>query len=361
MTDNLTDDPVFVVGIWRSGTSLLYALLNQHPNIALLYEGDVPEFWPMFVFARRRSDWLARWNLYNGGLTRHHIAPERIPEGISGVKAATEAVCKVYAEMKGAAVWGCKSPSYYCSLPRLARVFPNARFIVIWRDLRDTCDSILRAGQGSTWFRSKGIIRRALVGYRTLRRDSERLLARGIRLHQLNYEDLVQNPVLVMSGICDFLGVVLDPRMASLAGADRSAIYDGAHHSQVKTEKISAAKRTSSLPRTLDWKLRRYLCLWREQSGGAWPTYPLSADLNISRPGCLERLWDGLMFLGCRCIDRLRMLAFCFAPMLLLTGYRGLKSALVKVQGAGRESHNRFDSGLLTRSLGKGHRSSSRK
>ena len=25
--------PVFVVGMWRSGTSLLYALLNQHPQI----------------------------------------------------------------------------------------------------------------------------------------------------------------------------------------------------------------------------------------------------------------------------------------------------------------------------------------
>jgi hypothetical protein len=31
--------PLFVLGMWRSGTSLLYALLNQHPQIALMYEG----------------------------------------------------------------------------------------------------------------------------------------------------------------------------------------------------------------------------------------------------------------------------------------------------------------------------------
>jgi hypothetical protein len=37
-------NPVFVVGVFRSGTSLLYALLNQHPRVALMYECDVWNF-----------------------------------------------------------------------------------------------------------------------------------------------------------------------------------------------------------------------------------------------------------------------------------------------------------------------------
>jgi len=34
----MNKNPVFVVGVFRSGTSLLYSLLNQHPEIGLMYE-----------------------------------------------------------------------------------------------------------------------------------------------------------------------------------------------------------------------------------------------------------------------------------------------------------------------------------
>jgi hypothetical protein len=37
-------NPVFVVGVFRSGTSLLYDLLNQHPQAALMYECNVWDF-----------------------------------------------------------------------------------------------------------------------------------------------------------------------------------------------------------------------------------------------------------------------------------------------------------------------------
>ena len=40
--------PLFVVGMWRSGTSLLYALLNQHPQIGLMYESDMLTLAPLF-------------------------------------------------------------------------------------------------------------------------------------------------------------------------------------------------------------------------------------------------------------------------------------------------------------------------
>ena len=53
--------PLFVIGMWRSGTSLLYSLLNQHPQIALLYEGDLPLLRPLFsriMFCGFRSRWM---------------------------------------------------------------------------------------------------------------------------------------------------------------------------------------------------------------------------------------------------------------------------------------------------------------
>lgn len=322
---------MFVVGIWRSGTSLLYALLNQHPNIALFYEGDLPEFWPMFLLTRRKAAWLERWNLYNEAVTRHHIDTTKIPEELSDISVATEVVYKQYADLKGAGVWGCKSPSYYCSLPRLVRQFPDARFIVIWRDVHDTCGAILRAGEASSWFRKPGVIHRAILGYRRLRLDTQRLLARGVPVHQLHYEDLVQNPAEVMKGTCEFLGLDFDPKMLSLAGADRSAIYEADHHSKVKSGSISAIKRTVILPGRLDRKIRRYLALWRQQSGGTWPVYPLWSDVGIDKPSLFERVIDEALFCVFRCIDRLVVFAFCFAPVMFLRGYRGAKAAIMSV------------------------------
>src|SRR5579863_7407788 len=65
--------PLFVSGVWRSGTSLLYALLNQHPDIRLFYEGDLPVLWPMFHVGYSRKNWLERWEYWNAAVSRHGL------------------------------------------------------------------------------------------------------------------------------------------------------------------------------------------------------------------------------------------------------------------------------------------------
>src|SRR5579863_4345776 len=81
------DGPLFVVGMFRSGTSLLYALLNQHPQIALMYEGDLPHLQSLFWIPRDTADWLERWEFWNMALTRHKIDTSNIPDGIRDLKA----------------------------------------------------------------------------------------------------------------------------------------------------------------------------------------------------------------------------------------------------------------------------------
>src|SRR5215472_17845999 len=70
--------PVFVVGVWRSGTTLLYSLLNQHPDLRLFYESDLPVLWPMFHFSGGRHAWREKWEYWNAGLSRHDLDPERL-------------------------------------------------------------------------------------------------------------------------------------------------------------------------------------------------------------------------------------------------------------------------------------------
>lgn len=64
---------VVLVGIFRSGTSLLHTILNQHSQIALMFEANVWDF-PNFASSlRMKHDWLKRQEFYTGVLSRHNL------------------------------------------------------------------------------------------------------------------------------------------------------------------------------------------------------------------------------------------------------------------------------------------------
>ena len=320
------DDPLFVVGMFRSGTSLLYALLNQHPKVALMYEGDLAHLPSLFWFPTSTRRWLARWEFWNGALTRHKIDTRNIPEGISDLETAVRETYVQYAQQKkGATVWGCKSPTYSDEVSRLSRTFPNARFVIIWRDLRSICRSILKAAEKPSFFRRTGIMMRSLIGYRELKKQCDGLLMRGVAVHQIHYEDLVRDPAATMQGICEFLQIPFDPRMTSLEGADRSAIENAAHHSLVKTEEIMPSKKNlTDLPPALKSKIDRYLFMWRKQYDGSWPVYPCSLE-ETAAPSLGERLWDGLQYQCLQLWYHSTPVVFAFVPFPLWKAYRKLR------------------------------------
>jgi len=327
MSTDPNSGPLFVVGMWRSGTSLLYTLLNQHPQIALLYEGELPVMRPLFYSGRAKSDWLERWDFWNQGPSRHGIDGSKIPPGLD-IRSATEAVCKQYAERKGASIWGCKSPQYYDCLPQLAGEFPNAKFIVIWRDPTPICGSIVRAAAGSHYFARRGMILRALLGLEELKRGCDQLARQGTQLHQLHYEDLVRDPAPEMKAICSFLRIPFDSRMLSLEDADRSAIFVDEHHSLVNGKGIvNSARRPDSLTPSANRKIQRYIRLWKDRSRGKWPVYPSrQPDTGVGSPGLFEIWRDRISYFWLARYDSMVLLLYSFLSLGLLRGYRAIRS-----------------------------------
>jgi hypothetical protein len=327
MTNEHTPGPIFVVGIWRSGTSLLYTLLNQHPQIALTYESDLFLLRSLFRGGSSKPDWLERWEFWNNALSRHNIETGKLPARISSYPTAATEVWKRYAGAKSNdALYGDKSPNYFDAMQQLAEEFPDARFIVIWRDLADTCRSIVRASQGSAFFAKRGITHRALIGYRKMKRECDALVRRGVPLHQIQYEEMVQSPETVMQGICWFLDIPFDPRMASLAGADRSAIYEAPQHAGVKSEKIGVeGKPKAALSPELSAKIARYVAYWKKESTGSWPKYPQSAG-EAAPASFFERAGDEIYFRALRALDRFTAFVYCYAPIAVLRRYRGAKA-----------------------------------
>ncbi len=319
--------PLFVIGMWRSGTSLLYALLNKHPQIALLYEGDLFLLRPLFWISRSGSSRLARWDLRSSTLERHGIDAARIPLGVSGLRTAMERAYQEYARRKGALIWGEKAPLYYDSVTRLAQEFPDARFIIIWRDLEAICGSVIRQANQDSFFGQRGIVHRTLMGYKALKVQCDLLVSRGVPVHQIQYETLVKDPASVMADVCAFVGVPFVPSMVSLEGANRSAIPELASHAWVKGERIvSSLKRPEVVPKDLKNKIERYVSLWAEESGGSWPPSVNSQNQDHhAKPALLERVLDRFAYSYFRSLDSMKLVIWCFAPLRFLRARQAFK------------------------------------
>jgi hypothetical protein len=316
--------PLFVVGMWRSGTSLLYTLLNQHPQIALTYETDLLFLRPLFSRKGSSRDWLARWEFWSSALSRHHIPIDRMPASVPDLATGALAIWKAYA---GSAVMGEKSPNCFDCLQTLAREFPGARFIVIWRDIADICRSMVLASAGSSFFSKPGILYRAVVGSHKLKLECEALRRQEIPLHEIQYEEMIEDTAKVMAGICNFLELPFDPRMATLQGSDRSSIYPGPHHDQVKSETILGSRaRPEVLSSRWKRKVQRYTSYWQAQYGGTWPRYPKFREGASDYPSWAERFCDEMLYRGLRRVDRFTVWVYCNAPFWFLQSYRAVRN-----------------------------------
>jgi hypothetical protein len=338
--------PLFVVGMWRSGTSLLYRLINQHPEIALMYEGDLAVLRPLFTWPNRKKNWMEYWDFWSGALRRHSIDRATIPSYFPDLKTAIETVHRTYA---GSKIWGCKSPNYYDRMAVLHEMFPNARFIVIWRDPADVCRSVLRAGKISySWFNRRGMFHRGLFGCRVLKAESERLKRAGAQIHEVQYENLVSDPRKAMMEICEFLNLPYDERMTTLKGSDHSAIDPAGQHTKVKSDRIiKHSDEEEILTEEQKRKIASYVRLWQEQCDG-WPRVHEVLNHDSSKPSLGQQLVDWSIYRGWRFSDRFRKWIYCLAPLWLLNSYRVVarKPALLLRQKEASEQESKAPSAV---------------
>jgi hypothetical protein len=200
----VSDSPIFVVGCPRSGTSLLRDLLRSHPNISIPPESH---FIPLFYAAwgdprsERRARALGRRILSLRTIRRWELELE--PSDFAGCRSFAEILDTLYGEfarVDGKPRWGDKTPQHIGSLPLLHGLFPEARFVHIYRDGRDTARS-----WAATSF-TPGNVYRAAERWRHLVRQGRRDgAALGDHYHEVRYETLLEAPEETMRGVCEFL------------------------------------------------------------------------------------------------------------------------------------------------------------
>ena len=322
----LSRDPVFVVGVFRSGTSLLCSILNQNPQIALMFECDVWNFPRPLLPARFKQNWAERIEFYNQALSRHSIMSAGNVSTLKNIRDPLD-LYRTFGARKGAAVTGEKSPFYCDRLVQLHERYPQAAFIYVWRDPQEVYRSVLKAGETSRFFGKPGMLSRMIYHQEQAVRQLALIEKKGARILRLSYAEIVEQTEKTSRAACAFLAVPYDAQMLQLNQADLSAIYREPHHAYLRRGIIERQKYDRQLvaPATVK-KLERYRRRWeRLQSGWLKP----AGSPAGSEPDAIEFAYHNFAGRAFTLYDSFVRAGFEFLPLVWLRVYRLMKNWVV--------------------------------
>lgn len=213
--------PVFIVGLFRSGSTVLERLLGGHPQVGV--GGETLAFTTVLRLA---ADDGGR-DLMDLGLLQRALALEHEALGAAFMAASSW-------HAHGRRVWTEKLPSNFINLGLIARALPRARFVHVQRAPVDVCFSNLRVLYGGLCPYSYD--QRELAAYH---RDYTRLMAHwhallGERLLAVSHAGLVAAPERELRRVAAHCGLDFDPAMLRLERPDAPvSTYSAA---QVRTD-----------------------------------------------------------------------------------------------------------------------------
>src|SRR5215467_14696650 len=219
-SDSMFTDPVFVLCNGRSGSTLLRFLLDAHPELACPPETNLPGLCVQLATV---------WSLIEGAplAAKRGDEPPEIPEAaIAGVRETMDRMVGSYLARRGKKRYCDKSLGTAPYAELLSRVYPQARFICLYRHPMDVIASGAEAcpwglnGYGFDPYAAASPGNAVLALARFWADNAAATLAveerLGERCHRVRYEDLVADPEGVADGIFRFLG---EPPMPGISEA----------------------------------------------------------------------------------------------------------------------------------------------
>lgn len=212
---NLGNDIVFLLGLPRSGTTLLQRLLAEHAAICTTAEPWL--LLPVCQLLKSNSGTAE----YDAALA-HQGVKEFLLELPGGeatfVAVLRNAVSELYGRCRGlhgARYFLDKTPRYHYIIPELAKLFPQAKFVVLLRNPLGVLASVTES-----WF--GGRVGNALAdeAHRRDLVDGPANMAGGLELLGkqaclVHYEALVTQPEDELRRICNYLEIDFHPGMLS--------------------------------------------------------------------------------------------------------------------------------------------------
>ncbi|MCE7985824.1 MAG: sulfotransferase [Caldilinea sp. CFX5] len=253
-TDN--QQPIFVVGAPRSGTTLLAAMLAAHSRLSCGPEtrffhflvksnpASLLEEWP-----RHAVDYLYSIELIEAipehyGLSRkqiHAYLQAREPHISAILAALTEQF--MHKENKGR--WVEKSPEHLLCLDSIRYYFPQSPVVRIIRDPRDVALSLIK----TPWAPQDYL--EAVLFWRNYDEQSQKFFQTDANSYTLSYENLLTAPAYELRQLCIFLGEdyenqMLDTSKSAVSVVTEQETWKGLVHRPVDPSRLQVWKRELS-------------------------------------------------------------------------------------------------------------------
>lgn len=255
---NTQEEPLFfLLGVARSGTTLVSLMLNAHSQIAIPYESHfiVPYFHQYQGDERFQND-AFRKEIIGLLLEEKYVKQWDREVGLEDInlqkcdslKGCISQLFMAYAKKNHKRYWADKTPAYINEIHVLHNLFPNARYIHLVRDGRDVALSLSRQ-----FFGPNDLINALRYWERSV--DTAQRMLKMIppnRSLQVRFEDIANDPSREMESISRFLEISFEPEIIN-AHTKTAKKYVGKyiqqHHEQL--QKPISTKNTEKWKRFL--------------------------------------------------------------------------------------------------------------
>jgi len=188
--------PIFIVGVGRSGTSLLQSLLNAHSRIAFPPE---THFIRSYIAKKQSLEEQKNQILNDAYLKNLKIDLEKVMTKTDSCKSFYKKIMIEYLAIKGKDFIGDKDPKNIECLKVINNSFPDALLVHIYRDPRAVISSRLKA----EWSKDKPLWQHILAykaQFNYIRKNQDIF---GDNFIDIKYEQLVKNPKVELEKILE--------------------------------------------------------------------------------------------------------------------------------------------------------------
>jgi hypothetical protein len=219
--DDTMQPPVFLIGAPRSGSTLLARMLGRN---AAIFAPAEPHLMPPLAhlgFHARVDEAPYDPVITQQGLRSFvSLLPGGEADWLAALRRATDHLYERALAPSGRSLFLDKTPAYALVLDFLARLYPDARYVVLTRHPMAVWSSYVDSffdGDARAAYARNPILERYVPAIARFLRE------RPVALVHVRYEALVKDPESGLREICAFLGVAYEPGMIEYGSAEEGA------------------------------------------------------------------------------------------------------------------------------------------